>query len=66
MPAPSTDSHIQTLQEVRRLLAERAAKKKELDALDRAIEEAVGVSSEERPKRPPLSKSAFRSLCRGR
>ena len=53
-----------TLQEVRRLLAERAAKQKELEVIDHAINIAVGLEEELRPTRQTLSKKDFRNACR--
>ena len=50
------------LQEVRRLVAERDQKKRELDAIDRAISLVVGVDGEDRPVRPRLSKNDIRML----
>jgi hypothetical protein len=62
MPQQSTEQA--TLQEVRRLLAERAQKKRELDAIDLAISVAVGMDIADRPQKATLSKTAFRALCR--
>ena len=53
------------VQEVRRLLLERAQKKRELDAIDHAIAAVVGVE-EDRPSRQRLSKKDLRNLCRAR
>lgn len=52
-----------TLLEVRRLLAEREAKKIEMDAIDRAIRLAVGLSEEDRPKND-MPADVFRAICR--
>lgn len=60
MPPPD-DS---TMRELRRLLAERAAKKRELDSIDKAIELCAGVAGEdERPPVPRLSAKDFRAAC---
>ena len=53
----------EALLEVRRLLLERADKQKELEAIDRAIEEAAGVESNSRPKRTPIKSKNLRQLC---
>ena len=53
-----------TIQEVRRLLAERTAKQKELASIDRAINIAVGLEEEDRPKRPRLSRADIRNISR--
>lgn len=50
------------LTDIRRLLLERDAKKKEMDAIDHAIALAVGLG-EDRPKKRRLSVSEFRTLC---
>ena len=62
MQSQPTDSGIDQ-RELRRLLAERASKQRELDAIDRAIEVVAGVVLEDRPKRPSLSRSNFRHAC---
>ena len=52
------------LKEMHRLLAERAAKKRELDTLDKAIERCAGLPGDEgRPKRATLSAQQFRAAC---
>lgn len=51
------------IQEVRRLLAERETKKRDIDAIDRALMLAVGLSDEDRPKKPRLDRDTFRTLC---
>ena len=60
----SVEDMAATLREVRRLLAERDQKKRELDAIDRAISLAVGMDGEDRPKKPSLSIKDFKALCR--
>lgn len=55
---------IAALQEVRRLLAERAAKQREMESIDRAINIAVGLEEEDRPKRPRLSRADIRNISR--
>lgn len=52
------------MQEVRRLWSERAAKEKELASIDRAINIAVGLEEEDRPKRPRLSRADIRNISR--
>lgn len=50
--------------EVRRLALERAAKKRELDDLDKSIERLLGVGSEQdRPARPRQSAKDLRNAC---
>ena len=53
-----------TLQDIRRLVLERDQKKRELDAIDRAISIAVGIDGEGRPQKQPLSRSDMRTLFR--
>lgn len=64
MNATQQPTDIETLREVRRLLVEREAKKRELDAIDRAISLAVGLDDNDRPKHPRLSRSQIRTLAR--
>jgi len=52
------------MQEVRRLLAERAAKKRELDAIDQALERAAGVDDEDRPQNRRLTGKDVRAMCK--
>ena len=54
---------ISALQEVRRLLAERAAKKRELDAIDQELERVAGVEDADRPKNRRLSGKDVRAMC---
>lgn len=52
------------MDEIRRLLSERVAIKRELDSIDRAIETCAGVASDDqRPKRPRQSAKDFRAAC---
>lgn len=52
------------MDEIRRLLTERAVKKRELDSIDRAIETCAGIAGgDERPKHPRLSAKEFRAAC---
>lgn len=53
---------IASLQEVRRLLAERSAKKRELDAIDLALEKAVGMDSADRPRKSRMSPKDLRRM----
>lgn len=62
MDSITTDDRV-TIMEVRRLLAERAAKKQELDALDNALENLVGLCGQDRPKKPRLSNADIRNAC---
>lgn len=59
----SQSTEVSTLSEVRRIVVERAEKKKELDALDRALESIVGLSGHDRPQKPRLSSSDIRNAC---
>lgn len=51
------------LQDIRRLVVEREQKKRELDAIDRAISLAVGIDGEDRPKKPRFSRKELRMMC---
>ena len=58
-----TGSSAVDLQEVRRLMAERSVKKAELDALDHALENLLGINDRDRPKKPRLSRQQIRAAC---
>lgn len=64
MPPNTSSDAADSLREIRRLLAEREAKQREVDDLDRAIARAAGLADADRPERQRLSRSDFRTLCR--
>ena len=64
MPPNQPTDAAESLREIRRLLAEREAKQREIDDLDRAIARAAGMADDDRPDRQRLSRSDFRNLCR--
>lgn len=53
------------LKEVQKLLQERAKKKHELDNLDKAIENYLGLNSDVRPVRPILTAKNFKTMALG-
>jgi hypothetical protein len=53
------------LAEIRRLVLEREAKKREMDALDLAIKRAVGMETEISSRTKSLSERDFVALCGG-
>ena len=59
LPTPSENINA----EVRRLLLERAAKKRELDELDKTIESLFGINGDSRPKKPRMSAREMRRSC---
>ena len=52
------------MQEVRRLLADRKAKQREIDAIDRALELAAGMDTEDRPTKPRMTREGLRRMSK--
>jgi hypothetical protein len=53
------------IDEIRRLVLEREAKKLEMDALDLALKRAVGIDLDRPNRKKALSESDFVALCGG-
>lgn len=61
MPYPTEKTAISP--EIRRLFEKRAAKKRELDSIDKDIERCLGFDMEKRPPKPRMSAQDFNRRC---
>lgn len=61
---PSSEGKTIISPEIRCLLEKRAAKKRELDSIDKDIERHLGFNMETRPQKPRMSAQDFNRRCR--
>ena len=61
-----TDNAAMQMQEVVRLRLERIAIQKKLDAIDREIDEALGIVTDPRPKNKGMTGKELRAMCGGK